>query len=144
MRKTCNVFAGLIALLGLTLFASTAHAENAPAQTSGANEASATRVELMVVGRAPPPKPEDAPKPDAGPKAAFERMAEMRSKAAQDAVANAVKMTADLSAQWPKCRFRVASMTVSDRNPGAPEPLPNITTMLVTLLGENGCLTPAK
>jgi hypothetical protein len=124
----------LAAALALAFFSAPARAETTPASADNA----ATRLELTVMGRTPLEKPKP-PEPGVDPES------EMRGKTTQIAIANGVRLTADLSAQYPKCHFRVAAITVpEDRSDGNHLSPPDLVTLRVTLVGDAGCLSSGK
>jgi hypothetical protein len=120
------------AALALAFLSAPAHAETATATADNA----ATRLELTVMGRTPLEKPKP-PEPGVDP------VNEMRGKTTQIAIANTVRLAGDLSAQYPRCHFRIAAITVPE-NHGDPLPPPDLVTLRVTLLGDAGCLSSGK
>jgi hypothetical protein len=140
-RSSLAVAATVVTLIALT---SLAHAQNAAQPVGGSvSDAPVTRMEFMVVGRAPQPKPQDMPKPGSEPPG-YDLTFTMTDRASQDAVTKAVKLASDLSAQWPKCRFRIASIARPSGDINTIEPSPEVIAVRVTLLGESGCLTLGK
>jgi hypothetical protein len=126
----------LMAIFALAFALPPAFAETPPAAASAD---APTRVEFTVMVRShPPEKPDDLPK-------GVDLMAEIKSKATQDALAKAIKIAGDLAAQYPKCHFRIASIIPDGPIPNdLTPPPPDAVTMRVTLLGDAGCLPPAK
>jgi hypothetical protein len=138
MRKRASSFGLMFLLAALAALPSPARAEVPPA-TTGKDDAP-TRLEFNASAMVLPLTPEEQPK---GP---FDGRAAMLAKAIRSATANAVKATTDLAAQYPKCRFRIASIMPPppETNPNAPPPPLDAITVRVTLLGESGCLTAGK
>jgi hypothetical protein len=136
------IFSGVLIVVALALWSLAARADTAQVAPIGnVGDAHATRIEVMVTGRNPPPKPEDLPKPgSANP--ALDPLLNVGSKATQDAVARAVKLNADLSTQWPACHFRIASIAAPEGDVLALDPARAV--VRVTIFGESGCLVSAK
>jgi len=125
-------------LAGFTLafLSSLARAETMPA----APEDPVTRIELMVTGKSE----HMGGSPDRDPKADFDPDFERLRKAAADAFAKALKLSGDIVAQYPKCHFRITSLTAPESPSGQEAPPSNRITLRVTLLGDSGCLASGK
>jgi hypothetical protein len=122
------------AAVALALLSAPARAETTPANADNA----ATRLELTVMGRTPLEKP----KP---PAPGFDPVSEMRGRTMQTAIANTVKLAGDLSAQYPKCHFRIVAITVPEDHLDSDHlPPPDLVKLRVTLLGDAGCLSSGK
>jgi hypothetical protein len=139
VSKNMRYFFSSRAILGFSLalaFAPLpAFAEAAP-NAASTDSSAPTRVEFTAMSRSLPLKPDDLPK-------GVDPMTEMKSKATQEALAKAIKLAGDFAAQYPKCRFRIASVAPDAPIPNDPTP-PDAATMRVTLLGDAGCLPPGK
>ena len=72
-------------------------------------------------------------------------LAEMTAAKTKDAMEQATKIAEALSAQWPKCRFHIASVTPFQGGGAVMMAGPGMNAqMLVTLSGESGCLATGK
>ena len=99
--------------------------------------AAPARFEFLVESRPTRLDPEDLPD-------GADPIREITKKALRSATENAVKISADMSAQWPKCHFRIASIVQEPAHPSnLKSPFIEL-TVRVTLLGDSGCLVATK
>ncbi len=131
-------------LLALVLLPSSLCAETTPIPVGGADANAPVRLEVIMVGMATPPKLE---KPRSGEESPLNPPPEVPNDAVDKVLDRAVKMNADFSAKWPKCHFRIASITAPETTTAANSieiGLSRLISLRVTFLGDNGCLSSAK
>ncbi len=137
LKQRFSLIGSIFLLAALAALPSLARAEATPTTTGSAD--ALTRIEFDVSATAPRPRPEDLRK-GGDPRTEIDLL---QAKVTQDAIAKAVKLALDLTAQYPKCRFRIASITPPEASPGQP-PNGMDVTMHVILLGDSGCLLAGK
>jgi hypothetical protein len=169
MRKQILSCIGAVALFSALIIAPASLRAETALPSGNADANAPTRLEFTVTATVPPPKIQAPPKPGTEPPS-VEAMEKQRDalekerdalgeKALENGIDKAVRLGATLASQWPKCHFRIASITSQeskDATGGAPPVAPSPAmlpfmmgsaasrSMLVTLLGDSGCLSQSK
>lgn len=138
MHKHKLCFVCLITLLvALNFMTPSLHAETTSLPIGTNDTVAPTRIEFVLRTIVPPTNTKNMPK-DA------DLLIEDVRQVTLGGLDGAAKVNADISARWPKCHFRVASIVPKEARSDGQEGGERNPPMRVTLLGESGCLTAGK
>ena len=132
-----------IVLAAVVLIPSSLRAETAPVPIVGTDANALVRLEVIIASLASPPKQE---KQKSSEEEGMPMQFNLPNDAVEKGIDKAIKMNADLSAKWPKCHFRIGSITAPEITPTTPIDFAfsRLKLLRVTFLGDSGCLSPAK